>query len=77
MKLEENEDISYFLINILKIVYYLHVIFLFNMQSDDNNHDILSYRVIKFFIIIMQAAEFTCRKHFDAEGLPAVIAKKV
>ena len=45
---EINEDISYFLINILKIVYYLHVIFLFNMQSDDNNHDILSYRVIIF-----------------------------
>ena len=45
---EINEDISYFLINILKIVYYLHVIFLFNMQSDDNNHDILSYPVIIF-----------------------------
>jgi len=25
----------------------------------------------------MQASEFVCRKHFDTEGLPSVIAKKV
>ena len=25
----------------------------------------------------MQGVQFPCRKHFDTEGLPAVIAKKV